>query len=69
MEITVSVTKSSLQGRGPVLFKLTYLYTLSSSAGKSKVVVIAVFLSKLTAQHCSITLRNYSSVRTGFNND
>ena len=53
-----------------VLYRLTYFFLnrQSSSAGKWKVVVIAVFLSKLdqaTVQLC--ILRDYCSVRIGYN--
>ena len=53
-----------------VLYRLTYFFLnrQSSSAGKWKVVVNAVFLSKLdqaTVQLC--ILRDYCSVRIGYN--
>ena len=53
-----------------VIYRLTYFFLnrQSSSAGKWKVVVIAVFLSKLdqaTVQLC--ILRDYCRVRIGYN--
>ena len=49
MKFSASATKSSHQDRGPCYFHLPifFIYMHCSSAGKQKVVVIAVFLGKL----------------------
>ena len=49
MKFSASATKSSHQDRGPCYFHLPifFIYIHCSSAGKQKVVVIAVFLDKL----------------------
>ena len=70
MNITTSVTKSSGEDHGPCYLQLAifFSYTLSSSAGKQKLAVIAVFISKLDYRSLQLyILQDHLSVRIGFN--
>ena len=65
MKITASVTKSFHEDCGPCYLHFFLIYTLSSSAEKLKVVLIAVFPGKL--DHRPLFSDIYYETILGFN--